>query len=774
MIKRPLLLLIILLTLTFSAEAQVSGAGFFLDYIYAKIESLPGTDSSELNAFQPPTSNQITNWNNAITHILNEEYSTAHQELLNLGYRLVSYYDIMSGSTFLIVEKQQNSSNHWGIYVFNSQPSRSRLIMQAPHPKYDTNTGSQATYVFQKLSARALCISGTHRCNSTSSSSCSGTTGACGSNGAFRISDNAHNENTVFQSTSEILHNTISQAKFVQLHGFDKKSSDPYVIMSNGSTTYPFGQVDYLTEIRDELLIEDNTLTFKIAHIDNWARLIATTNTQGRFINLSMDPCSTGTFLNMGTFIHLEQEKSKLRANETMFDKMRNALSRVFDEDPVISNTLIINEILADPASGIAGDANGDGTRDPIEDEFIEFVNNGDQPLDISGYKIYDTNSSLRLRHIFPSETIIPAYEALVIFGGGNPTGLFGGSIVQTASTSDLGLTNTGDKIIVTNNANIVVLTQSYGSEANDNQSITRSPDITGSASPLSKHSQQSSGVLFSPGTKINGLAIDLTCQTVDSNDFSSSWGMWNDGGYHSRRMTDTDYASSGRTAIRLRYNNDESVMTTDAIDLSLYVSMDISFSYKTRDMDNNQNPADRFYLEVSADGSNNYQELGMWLKDGRNNDQEYTETVSLSNVSYSSTTKFRFRCSTNSTSNRVYIDDVTISGCKKRSNSNSRLAQTKEADKPLIPEVDNTTDDLVMYPNPASDQIAFSTAEYLGKKASFKIFTLQGATLIKKEVQELGSRVEIEIAGLETGIYMVVIDIEKRPLTYQRLIIDK
>ena len=44
---------------------------------------------------------------------------------------------------------------------------------------------------------------------------------------------------------------------------------------------------------------------------------------------------------------------------------------------------LIINEVLYDPPSGIAGDANGDGTREAQEDEFIEFVNLGGT-LDLS------------------------------------------------------------------------------------------------------------------------------------------------------------------------------------------------------------------------------------------------------------------------------------------------------------------------------------------------------------------------------------------------------
>ncbi len=71
----------------------------------------------------------------------------------------------------------------------------------------------------------------------------------------------------------------------------------------------------------------------------------------------------------------------------------------------------IINEVLYDPPSGDAGDANGDGTRDPNEDEFIEFYNSGLE-IDLSGYTISDAS---QLRHTFPSGSIIPANGVLVL-----------------------------------------------------------------------------------------------------------------------------------------------------------------------------------------------------------------------------------------------------------------------------------------------------------------------------------------------------------------------
>ncbi|RMD95280.1 MAG: choice-of-anchor D domain-containing protein, partial [Calditrichaeota bacterium] len=165
------------------------------------------------------------------------------------------------------------------------------------------------------------------------------------------------------------------------------------------------------------------------------------------------------------------------------------------------SDSVVINEFLADPASGLEGDANGDGVRSSSEDEFIELVNAGTTPVDLSNWTISD---AVGVRHIFPDSTVVPAGGAIVIFGGGTPTGDFGGAVVQTASSGILSLNNTGDEITLRDNNGAVVANLTYGSEANANQSLTRNPDITGD---FFRHSDipEANGALFSPGTRVNG-----------------------------------------------------------------------------------------------------------------------------------------------------------------------------------------------------------------------------------------------------------------------------
>jgi len=162
---------------------------------------------------------------------------------------------------------------------------------------------------------------------------------------------------------------------------------------------------------------------------------------------------------------------------------------------------VVINEFLADPATDISGDANGDGVISSSQDEFIEIVNITDHEIDISGWIIYvDTN----LRHTFPEGTILRAGCGMVVFGGGTPTGDFGGCLVQVASTGSLVLLNTGATIKLLDGSVIIAAYDYTYDIANDDQSLTRDPDYTG---VFTRHSlvPAANGALFSPGTKVDG-----------------------------------------------------------------------------------------------------------------------------------------------------------------------------------------------------------------------------------------------------------------------------
>ena len=177
------------------------------------------------------------------------------------------------------------------------------------------------------------------------------------------------------------------------------------------------------------------------------------------------------------------------------------------DDDVVQTPQLILNEILYDPSnSGLEGDANGDGDYDQEEDTFLEFVNLSTQPLDVSGFEIYDTDNLIAgtPNHKVPAGTIIPGGKAFVVFGkveSSDPTA-FGGAVVQSATTGNLNLNNDGDIMTLKDASGNVILTFDIEPLSNNpNESYTRNPDLTGE---FEQHGENTA-LLFSPGTRIDG-----------------------------------------------------------------------------------------------------------------------------------------------------------------------------------------------------------------------------------------------------------------------------
>lgn len=175
------------------------------------------------------------------------------------------------------------------------------------------------------------------------------------------------------------------------------------------------------------------------------------------------------------------------------------------DDDVPFQAQIILNEICYDPSNnGLEGDTNGDGTYAQSEDEFLEFVNLSSQEVDMSGYMVFDTEAlnSGEPRHTFPAGSLVPAGGAIVVFGGGSPSGSFGGAVIQTSTTGNMNLNNAGDIMTLTDpNGEAVISFDIEPLSNNPNESYTRNPDITGD---FVQHGDVTD-VLFSPGTRLDG-----------------------------------------------------------------------------------------------------------------------------------------------------------------------------------------------------------------------------------------------------------------------------
>lgn len=341
--KRLVLVFIISFTICKQSNGQVViDTGDVFVEISSIISTMPGHSG---NDYMAPGTAQLNTWGYVLKNLIMGDYANASDSANTIGYDLIQFLDttLTNSTTYYILKT--NSSNYWGTYVYNPNYCRP-LVIQSPHPILDINTGIEGIHVFKRTEALFFCLSGTNRCNNSTYSTCDGTTLMCSSSSeSYRISDLPHNLSTVFQSTTDSLFRNYDNTHFIQLHGFTKLSTDPYVILSNGTQITP--SPDHMSTFKMELYEEDTSLTFKVAHVDlTWTRLRGFYNVQSRLVNSSSDYCNSNATTTNGRFFHFEQEQSKLRDDETGWDKVANALINTFT-CPVLSNGAdILNEKL--------------------------------------------------------------------------------------------------------------------------------------------------------------------------------------------------------------------------------------------------------------------------------------------------------------------------------------------------------------------------------------------------------------------------------------------
>ncbi len=193
---------------------------------------------------------------------------------------------------------------------------------------------------------------------------------------------------------------------------------------------------------------------------------------------------------------------------------------------------VVLNELYTDPfnddlETNLQGDSNGDGFRSDDQDEFIEILNNETFDVDISFWELWDERGP---RHIFPANTILKAGQAAVVFGGGTPRGIFGGSIFMISSQGNFSIEPDGENASIraggTNAAGGIVDEFTIPAELGaTKRSANRNPDGTGDfadhgeLSNLPEPSATEPNIgpnnFWSPGTKPDGSAFFPTDNTL-------------------------------------------------------------------------------------------------------------------------------------------------------------------------------------------------------------------------------------------------------------------
>jgi len=242
---------------------------------------------------------------------------------------------------------------------------------------------------------------------------------------------------------------------------------------------------------------------------------------------------------------------------------------------------------------------------------------------------------------------------------------------------------------------------------------------------------------------------------TVDSNDFESGWGIWNDGGSDARRSSADASYSNGTYSIRLRDNTSTSVMTTDNLDLSSFDDLTVSFSYYARSMDNAN---EDFWLQVSTNGGSSFTTVEEWNQgDEFVNNVRENDAVTITGP-FSSTTQLRFRCDASGNSDWVYIDDVVISGCS-TSASSSFVATSSNSPLDLSDELAEQ-EIITIYPNPVQHEVKVSG---ISETAIVRLMSMSG-----QMIEQGVGKSEFDMRSLNSGIYLIQVVIDEEVQTFK------
>ena len=260
--------------------------------------------------YVPPVDTEKLKFRSALTSLLKGKVSRAQRFLYRLNMEVIKFKDTTTGLTFYLIREKPNvMPRGWGLYAINPNSSRS-IVLEIPHPVADVRTETEGASFFLELSARALIISGSHRCANTSSSPCSGTTSVCSDSGSqepYRISDAAHSQEHLFQVAHETLLESNAALVAVALHGFAQSGSEPHAFVSDG--TKALASAANLANQFTTRLMAVTGLTNAAQSCNDGstgARLCGTDDIQGRYANGSPNTCLLDAPAT-GRFLHIEQ-----------------------------------------------------------------------------------------------------------------------------------------------------------------------------------------------------------------------------------------------------------------------------------------------------------------------------------------------------------------------------------------------------------------------------------------------------------------------------------
>lgn len=235
----------------------------------------------------------------------------------------------------------------------------------------------------------------------------------------------------------------------------------------------------------------------------------------------------------------------------------------------------------------------------------------------------------------------------------------------------------------------------------------------------------------------------------ISASYFETGWDGWQDGGSDCYRyMGERSY--EGNYSIRIRDNSGAgSSMTSPSLDLTGNSSVTVDFYFYPNSMESGED----FWLRYN-DGTG-WVTVATWTSGSDfSNNSFYSSSVTLNSGQYNLTNgaQFRFQCDASSNADRVYIDQVVISG----SGASTRQAEITTTQLHALENAKLIDSDLDIHlsPNPTSAELYLAAEEAIEE---LKIYSVTGQQVM--QVAGLKDQeTTVNVSSLTSGVYFISI----------------
>ena len=273
----------------------------------------PGRDSER---YLPPSADERDAFALSLRAFARGDHVAAVAEAAAIRYRVCRDADVVVWAPL-----DGSGRAHVAWRVGDARPA----VVGVPHPLTDLGTLRQGLEVFRRARLRALVVSGTHRCASALPSGCPGATHSCRApDEPYRLSDMAHNHETLYHVAHEVLADLAEAPLVLSLHGMNGAGA----IVSDG-TDHPAQGDGLPARLTRELAgaFPGVRSCNDLPGVPSSESLCGTLNAQGLLVNAEADTCHGVASTASGRFVHLEQSRRLRRRPKVLARVLRRILS---------------------------------------------------------------------------------------------------------------------------------------------------------------------------------------------------------------------------------------------------------------------------------------------------------------------------------------------------------------------------------------------------------------------------------------------------------------